>query len=1106
LTKLRTSDLLSIAVRRARSDAGMMLAVAAGVAIAAVALGGVVTYLRSLELVAVNSTVDGLGSVRKNVQVVHRRIPFTAAGFEERDVKIEAAAARHLSAIDAGHGHYIRSPFYMWGFAGTEEGIRRLDEDPQALFESMANLDAHVRYTDGAAPGDGVKFDGRVPVVEASLVARRARQFDVRVGDVIELEAFGDSRGRVTAVVTGLFEAVDIRASFWNGLGDAVLAPEFDNRPPVLPLLVQEHALWAVASATPGAVAEATWIIQTDSGVLRGMTPTQIRSTYAAFRSEVEVQVPRSTVFSGLEPSFRDLERRVLFARVPMFLIGALLLAVVAYYMFMVAGMLADRRGGDIAKLRGRGVSAMQIARMYVLEGAAIVGIAAIAAPFLARVVVAQLGRLPIYEPVTGGGPLPTELSVTSFGWAALAGIGVLAILAIPAVLHARTDLAGASRSSSRPARWLWFQRYYLDAVVLVLGGLVLWELRTRRTIVTSGLEGQPAADITMLFAPALLLVGVTLAFLRVYPPVLRLIAWGSARVTPVWIAIPLWRLSRNPFQYAWPMLLLVLAAGLAVLAAALGSTLERSSFDRSAYATGADVHASSVRVSGFAADTTMASVRAVPGVQDAALAVRLRGDIGTTGRGGTFELLAVEAERLGRISWFREDFADRPLQELLGSLPSPADPPPITLPQGATHIAMWTRSQPAVPRLFLWVVLRDGSGQLHTVTLGPVEGGSWRQQTTALPQLIHPPLEVVSILTFEPVQGDEGSPAVLFLDDLVALQGDQGVATVLFDFDSRELWSPLPTSQGFDLEFDLVSEDFDGPGPHRGASVARLLLGRGTDSGVRGIYRSATVSPIPILASEGFLSRNSMYVGDRFVGSLGSVLAPLVIVDSVRLFPTMDPGGEGFVIADLKTVLWYAEMRGIATGIARDSEIFVAVDPSRHGAAVDAVRAAIGFGALVNDRASLQRSYLIDPLTVAGWRGVGLVATLATLGIVTLGLVTYLSAHFARTKVESGFLRALGLARGAQVGATAVEQISITMMGLALGTATGVAMTRVAVDAVSHTESGRPVLPPFTVVMEWQPLALVFGGLTVVAIVALGRLSFEYVRLPLHALTRRDG
>ncbi|MBI2965274.1 MAG: ABC transporter permease [Chloroflexi bacterium] len=552
-----------------------------------------------------------------------------------------------------------------------------------------------------------------------------------------------------------------------------------------------------------------------------------------------------------------------------------------------------------------------------------------------------------------------------------------------------------------------------------------------------------------------------------------------------------------------------MLAAGLAVLAAALGSTLERSSRERSAYQTGSDIHVSSARATGLVSPATMSAIRAVDGVREVSLALRTSGDIGTTGRGEGFDLLAVESERLEEVLWFREDFADKPLGELLVKLPVQADPPPIDLPVGATHIEMWTRAQPRVSKLFLWVVLRNAQGGLHTITLGPIGGETWARQVAPLPDGPEEPFRLVSILTYEPVGGDAGSPSSVFFDDLAALDGEDGEATVLVDFERRDLWTPLPTSQGFDVGFDVVPENEAGAksqvGAHPGGSVARLTIGRGTDSGVRGIYRTANASPIPIIASEDFLIRNGFNVGDRFVGGLSGSLTPMMIVDSVRLFPTMDPDDKGFAIVDLGTLQRYAELRGAASPGARMQEVFVATDPALHRPALERVRAAVGAGAEIIDRPGLESSYLIDPLTVAGWRGVGLVATVATLAVAGLGLLTYLGSYLSRTRVESGFLRALGLARSAQLGAMAIEQLSITLVGLLLGTVAGVAMTRVAVDSVSHTESGRPVLPPFVLSMEWLPVMLVFGGLALVAAAALGRMAIEYARLPLHMLTRRD-
>ncbi|MBI4307065.1 MAG: hypothetical protein HY678_12165, partial [Chloroflexi bacterium] len=425
-----------------------------------------------------------------------------------------------------------------------------------------------------------------------------------------------------------------------------------------------------------------------------------------------------------------------------------------------------------------------------------------------------------------------------------------------------------------------------------------------------------------------------------------------------------------------------------------------------------------------------------------------------------------------------------------------------------AIQIELWAHADPPVGKLFMWVVLRDEVGRLHTLTLGQVSGTGWAKQSAQLPEVFVAPLTVVSVLVFEPVSGDGGTPTSVFIDDISAVD-PTGDSEVLIDFEQRGLWTPLPTSQGFDIGFELAPETGDrtsgSVGADRGASVAQMTLGRGTDGGVRGIYRSVNRAPIPMIASESFLARNGLRVGDRLVGGLSGTLTPMRVVGSTRLFPTLDPRGEGFAIVDLETLTSYAELRGAVSPVGRTFEVFVDTQDEKRDSALTAVRAVLGPGTAVTDRQGLQAASLIDPLTVAGWRGVGFIAIALTILVSLLGFATYLASYEGRTKVESAFLRALGLGRLSHVRSIALEQASVAITGLALGTAAGFVMTRLAVDAVSHTESGREVLPPFVIVTEWLPVTLVYAGLAILASALLLRFLRTYARLPLHILTRRE-
>lgn len=1100
----RPTNIFTISLRRARSDSLLLIALAIGVLIAATVLGGVVIYLRSLELVSVGSTVDSLGPARKNFQVALRRMPFTESAFTHRQNAIRTAVDARIGPFATGMHHFVRSPAFFFGDTSDPSGVRRGPDETRALIHELDGLSNQVRYVKGAPPGPRVRVEGGIPVFEGSVYEAKARSYGIDVGDVIELEPVEGAGGRSRLVVSGLFQPIDLNAGYWMLLGTAMIAPSFDGQPPVLAFFVQPEPLWAAAATAPGSAAEVYWFVETDRSFLMKAPAGATLADFTALRQDIEVSVPRSNVTSGLESALRDLERRSLFARVPMFLIGALLVVLITYYTMMVAGLLVDRRNDDLAMLRTRGISALQVARVYALEGVMIMLLATIGGPLLARLAVSSLGRLSIYEPVTGGAALPTELPVAAFLWSAVAGAVVFAILLIPALLRARRHISDVRRSAGRPERILWFQRFYLDAAVMVLGGLILWELRSRRTIVTSSLSGEQGADITMLFAPALLLVGIMLVFLRVYPPVASAASWTASRGGPVWLVLALLRLSRNPFQYAWPIFLLVLASGLAVLAGGLGSTLERSTADRSAYQTGADVFVTGV--AGSSAEDAFNRVLQVDGVLEASVALRTSGHVGTTGSGQEFDLLAFDAEKMANIIWWREDFASQRPEEILRVLPVRDEPPPIEVPAEATSLSIWAKADPPVAKMFLWVVLRDGKGRLHTLTFGPVSNSAWGEQSVNLPETYTAPLRLVSLLAYEPVSGDAGTPTNLYIDDLVALgRAAGGPATTILDFENGDLWTPLATSQGLDITFGLANERAGGErvGPHAGRSVARLGLGRGTDGGVRGIYRSANAAPVPIIASEGFLNAGGFNVGDRFVGSLSGTLTPLEIIGSVKLFPTMDPVDGGFVLVDLPTLRAFSELRG-ASGAGTHLEMFIDTAADKHRSASDGIRLSVGAGAQVADRAEIQTASLIAPLTVAGWRGVGLVATGSTVFVVVVGLLTYLASYLSRARVETAFLRALGLGRGGHLRAVALEQVSVVVLGLTIGILSGYGMTRMAVDSVSHTETGRPVLPPFVVVTDWTPIALVVAGLAVVALGMLAQLATSYVRLPLHALTRR--
>ena len=75
---------------------------------------------------------------------------------------------------------------------------------------------------------------------------------------------------------------------------------------------------------------------------------------------------------------------------------------------------------------------------------------------------------------------------------------------------------------------------------------------------------------------------------------------------------------------------------------------------------------------------------------------------------------------------WFRDDFAERPLTELLGFLGGSGELGGRALPPDTQEIGLWIYT--LVPRddTRVWVRVRDENRNYGLVDLGPLEGDGW--------------------------------------------------------------------------------------------------------------------------------------------------------------------------------------------------------------------------------------------------------------------------------------------------------------------------------------------------------------------------------------------
>ena len=1239
---MRPLSIQSYILKRITDDWKLLLSVFFGITIAATLVAGAPVYLQALGRQSLNTAIDRSSQIFLDVFVSAPNIPLNDRGIQDSDQLVDDAIQDNIASVYRGRERYLKAPNYIVGLpdqplpdrsgAPVRIGPRSIEDfvvqrvlprgmDPtasQGYFQSLSNIDQHVNFISGRMATDLISDGVDGPTVEAVMGTNSADVFNLKVGDVVVLTPAIGERIRITVNVVGILEPIDPAEEFWQRNANIFFEPqplggdpeediEIDPEEPPLSLFVTQNTLIAgVGNSYPGTLVSSSWFVFVDKELLKKMSSSELTGDIDGLDNQLAPVLQGGAVFTGIKSLVADFEERNFFSTIPLLLLLVIMTLTVLYYLAMMVGYLVRSREGDIALLRSRGVSTPQLFRLYSMEGLVITVVAVLVAPFLAIGVIALAGKLSYFEEITNGNFLPVELGWQPFAVALGMGALSMAIFVIPGVVGARTGLIIHKLRSSRPPSVPIFQRYYLDVLLLIIGGLVFWELQARGQLISGGLFKDQQVNEALLFAPVLFLVVVALLFMRFFPlfvryisgespglihllaaatfialavtvvarevsddnglawvwPVifiaaLALIYWATyytnrtwkqllwlavqsgfvalilliepptssdesfapsmslialvpvqllfqifrllAQRAPVWVQMGLWHMARNPLQYSWLVLLLVLVTGLGVLATTVGGTLTRSHEERVLYETASDV-----RVSGafgfVAADVQTIKERylAIDGVERVSLGLRGSGNLGTTGSGSRFEVLALESLDFPYISWYRDDFSDAPLTGVMQALRPGASVEPVAIPEGATEIGLWLKPETVFPTTFLWLVLQDRRGVVDTVTLGNLGEPEWHLKRAEIPPNLQHPLQLVSIQIFEPVFGPAGTPGSMLIDDVQTF-GPNGAAQIIEDFETGLRWIPLATSRISSDLLNVTQSDV-----YSGDRSGVFTFGKDTDRGIRGFYQSPSGGPVPVVVDTRFLNATGAQVGDALIVDLFGRFIPVLIKDSVNFFPTMQARDAGFVLVDLDGILRHLNILSPTSNFT-PNELFIDEAPLAGEAVRNVVLSIAGASNLVHDRDLLLTSIRLDPFITAGWK----VMVLLSLGIIVftagLGYITYLLSVAEHSRTEIGFLQSLGLSRGQTIGLISMEHLVIVIIGLGLGSWAGFQMSTLLVSSVAVTETGDKVIPPFVLETDWSFMIPIYIILVGIFLGALFRLNWSLRKVNLQSISRME-
>lgn len=1108
---------LRLVLTRSLANWKLLSCVVIGVLVAVALVSGTALY---------SNTLSDLGLARdlreKRIELldVHVYLPGYPIRIEDSRQNqgvIRNRVYENIGTLIRQEEQYIRTPTFQAGWA--DRPLPPLPERPTGHFQVFTNLEQHVRLLDGRHPDpfpaglEPEQFFEAGLEIEALIGRETAEVIDVSAGDrLIFIYGSGEGATRLTILLTGIIDPIDLDEEFWFLMSEVFYVPVDWGTPPVIPLFIPEQTLYeGIGRLLPDLTASYNWYYYIDTAKITSVNAAATKESVQRLQSQIVGELPRSGALTTLDGVITTHERKLLFTQLPLFLIIFQIVGIILYYVATVANMVVEQQVGEIALLRSRGASTLQILGTYFTEGLLISAFGAAVGPFLGAAVFTFLGKTAPFLPLTGGGFLPIRFSAIVFVLAGAAAALCLITLLFAAIRAARMGVVAQRQRASRPPRAPLWQRYYLDIVLLLVGGVLYWQLRQRGTMAAEDFLGEMSVDFLALATPVLFMLGGAIAFLRLFPLILALAARLSHHTAKTTVVLSLRYMARNPMHYGRLVLLLTMATSVGMFAASFLGTLERSHDERARYSTGGDIWLGGLDGYLVRKSTLEESYAAIPGVEAVSVGSRDYGVMGSRFNSTAFTLLAVDPATFADVAWFREDFAQKSLPELMAVL---AEDRPVEsgllLPDGAESIGVWAYPVGEHPGLTLTARIKDGNGLYTDYDLGMPTTEKWHYLETSLVRvstgkLPESPLTLQSIYArVKAMEGGHQHPEAVYLDNLQVSGSSLPEPVVIEDFEDVSGWVTMATGPAGNTS---ASDRFSRTRVqvHDGEASGRFAWRASVDFGYRGVFPNFDARPLVVIASQSLLDGISRSVGASTTIQLPGQVVPVVVEGVVDMFPTLDPEAGPFAVANIdRLTASRALMLSTSIGFYPDEAwLKVTEDRAQREAVVKALGSMRYRATEFRDRAATTASSWEDPLGAAGWGGVLLIAFLGVILVSGLGFVVYAYLSARGRQLEFAILRTLGFSLRQIIGLICLEQVFVVGSGIGIGTLLGLQLNSVMTPFLQLTEMGRRVLPPFMPVVDWPTVGIAYIILAVAFMLTISLVILFFSRVAIHRALR---
>lgn len=535
-------------------------------------------------------------------------------------------------------------------------------------------LEDAVDIIHGAAPKPSTLIGGGS--IEALVSETFALEAGVQLGDIDYLRR---DNIEISVTIVGIWREKDPEAPYWDGQSSSWL-------------LVDEASYsGSISGMIDDELFSGMWHIKISGSKLFAADIGALNESILTVNQRVDVLLPETKLIDSPLEALKRYQKNTPSLTYLLFAFSVPILGLIVVFIGLVTGLFVGQQRSEMAVLRSRGASQTQVAWISLLQGILLSAVALTGGALLGIWIAHAIGRAHSFLNFSGTDGLRIGMTSSVLGYGVLGlALILLVLIMIPTLSAAANTVISYKRERARLQQQPWWQRYFLDLMLLLPAGYGFWTLNRQSQQAASGAAHipNPLQNPLLLLVPAVGIFAASLLALRFIPLVMVFISRVLRATKNVGMLMAARYLSRTPAFYTAPLILLILTLGLSAFTASLARTLDNQLEKQMYYQVGSDMK---LDESGTTAnDPTRASAVYtfppveehlwIPGVQAASRVGRYPAT--TIFSDGAVEGTFLGIDRLSfpTASFWQRDFASESLGALMNALG--ASPDGVLVPQ----------------------------------------------------------------------------------------------------------------------------------------------------------------------------------------------------------------------------------------------------------------------------------------------------------------------------------------------------------------------------------------------------------------------------------------